>query len=193
VLLGVPARGMSAAGGWPDAFGARGLVVALAGLTMALAGQVAFVTGVLALWRALRCPAVPEELRLVQRRLGIALVAGGVVLAGQAVQAAALQPLISAWWLALAIPAVLVPGLALGGAARGLSRAVALTPSVAPLPRGFPMPLVVAIGVAAVGVIAVGSTFAEHSLAEGLTRGVIEAMTFALCFAVLGRRLGIRH
>jgi hypothetical protein len=31
VLLGVPTRGMSAAGGWPDTFGARGLVVSRSG------------------------------------------------------------------------------------------------------------------------------------------------------------------
>lgn len=193
VLLGVPSRGVSAAGGWPDSIGGRGLVVSLGGLTIVLAGQVAFVTGILALWRVLRRPAAVEELRLVQRRLGIALAAGGVVLAGQAVQAAALQPLLPTWWFALAIPAVFVPGLALGGAAYGLREAVAITPSVDPAPRGFPMPLVLAIGVGAVVLIAVGSTFTEHSLAEGLSRGVLEAVAFAACFVVLGRRLGIRR
>jgi hypothetical protein len=193
VLLGVPSRGISAAGGWPDTFGGRGLIVSLAGLTMVLGGQVAFVTGVLALSRALRRPAAPEELRLVQRRLGVALAAGGVVLVGQAAQAVALQPLIPTWWYALALPAVVVPGLALGGAAHGLRRAVAITPPVDPASRAFPMPLVIAIGVAAVAFIAVGSTFTENSPAEGLTRGVLEAVAFVAGFAVLGRRLGIRR
>jgi hypothetical protein len=136
---------------------------------------------------------MPEELRLIQRRLGVALAAGGVVLVGETVQAAALQPLLPTWWFALAIPAVLVPGLALGGAAHGLRDAVALTPSVEPAPRGFPMSLVLAIGAGAVCLIAVGSTITEHSLAEGVTRGVLEAVAFAACFAVLGRRLGIRR
>lgn len=193
VLLGVPSRGISAAGGWPDTFGGRGLIVSLAGLTMVLGGQVAFVTGVLALWRARRRPAAPEELRLVQRRLETALIAGGAVLVGETLQAVALQPLIPAWWLALAIPAVLVPGLALGGAAHGLRQAVAITPAVDPAPRAFPMPLVVAIGVGAVGVIAVGSTLTENSLAEGISRGVLEAVAFTVCFVILGRRLGIRR
>ena len=193
VFLTVPTRGMSAAGGWPDIFGVRGLSASLGGLTMALAGQVAFVAGVLALWRVLRRPSAPADLRLVQRPLGTALAAGGVVLAGETVQAVALQPSLPAWWLALALGAVAVPALALGGAAHGLREAVALTPPVAVSPGGFPLPLVVAIGSVAVGLMGVGSALAEHSLTEGISRAVLEAVAFTACFAVFGRRLGIRR
>jgi len=193
VLLGVPTRGMSAAGGWPDVFGVRGLVASLGGLTMALGGQVALVTGILALWRILRRPSAPADLRFVQRPLETALVAGAVVLAGEAMQAVALQPALPGWWFALSCSAVLVPVLALGGAAHSLRGAVALTPPVELPPRGFPLPLAVAIGVAATGIMAVGSTFTESSVVEGVTRGVIEAVAFTACFVVLGRRLGIRR
>jgi hypothetical protein len=193
VLLGVPTRGVSAAGGWPAVVGLRATIASLAGLTMALAGQVAVVAGVLALWASLMRSGAPEELRLIQRRLGIALAAGAVVLAGQAVQGAALAPLLPAWWFAVALPAVLVPGLAIGGAARGLSGAVAVTPVVEPARRGFPPSLVVAIGVGVVALIGIGSTFSEHSMAEGATRAVLEAVAFGAGFLFLGRRLGIRR
>src|ERR1051325_11171665 len=48
VLLAVSQRMTSIAGGSPDLFGGRGAEVAIAGLAMALAGQVAFVAGILA-------------------------------------------------------------------------------------------------------------------------------------------------
>jgi hypothetical protein len=48
VLLGVSQRTISVAGGFPDVFGGRGSVVAFAGLAIVVAGQVAFVGGVLA-------------------------------------------------------------------------------------------------------------------------------------------------
>jgi hypothetical protein len=70
---------------------------------------------------------------------------------------------------------------------------VAITPLVDPAPRAFPLPLVVTIGLGAVASIAVGSTFTEHSLAEGVSRGALEAVAFVACFALLGRRVGIRR
>ena len=45
----------------------------------------------------------------------------------------------------------------------------------------------------AVGVMIVGSAFAEHSWVEGLSRGVLESIGFVICFAAFGRRLGIRR
>ena len=192
VALGASSKGVSVAGGWPDAFGVRGAIVAVDGLLIVLAGQVAFVAGVLAIWRVLRRPSDPDELRLVQRRLGFALAAGAVVTAGQALQSVALHPLLPAWWFALALPAAVVPALVLGAAAHGLREAVALTPRVEPRPRVFPWRLVIAIGVGAALLITVGSAYTEDSWAEGISRGVLEAVAFAVCFAVFGRRLGIR-
>jgi hypothetical protein len=184
---------ISASGGALAISGARGWIVSFGGLGMVFAGQVAFVAGVLALWRVLQRPRTAADLRLVQRRTGVALAAGGVALVAHAVQTAAVQPLMSTWWLALAIPASLAPAVALGGAARGLRGAIALTPETEPSRRPFPWPLVLAIGVAAVTVMVVGSAFAEHSWVEGLNRGALELIGFTLCFAVFGRRLGIRR
>lgn len=189
VLLGVPAQAVSS----PDTSGARGLIVALGGLGIALAGQVALVSGVLALWRGFRPAAAPGDLRLVQQRLAVALGAGGAVLVGEAVQAVAMRPVLSSWSLALAATAVLVPTGALGAAAGRLRGASAMTPLVNAVPRAFPAALVVAIGAGAVLTIGIGSTFTERSASEGLARGVLEAVAFVGCFALLGRRLGIRR
>jgi len=184
---------ISSSGGGLDVFGARGWVVSLGGLGVVFGGQVSFVAGVLALWGALRRPRTPAELRLVQRRTGVALAAGGFALAAHGVQTVAVQPLMSNLWLALAIPASVVPALALGSAAHGLHSAIALTPRTEPVARPFPYRAVIAIGTAAVTVMVVGSAFAEHSWVEGLSRGVLESIGFALCFAIFGRRLGIRR
>lgn len=193
LLLAVPTQGLSAAGGWPNVNGTYGTVASLGGLAMAFGGQIALVAGVLALWRILLRSHDPEELRLVQRRLGVALAAGGLVIVGLAVQALALRPLEPAWWIAVAGSVVCAQALVLGTAARSLRSAVALTPSVPAAPRAFPTPVVVAIGSGVALLMGVGSTFTEHSLSEGISRGVLEAIAFGTCFTVLGRRLGIRR
>jgi hypothetical protein len=184
---------VSARGGGPTVPGARGWIESLGGLGVIFGGQVAFVSGVLALWSATRSAHGVTDLRLVQRRTGVALGAGGFALIAHASQAVAVQPYMSTLWLALAIPATLVPGVALGVAARGLHDAVVLTPAVEPARRPFRWSLVIAIGAAAVTVMIVGSAFAERSWVEGLSRGVLESIGFALCFAIFGRRLGIRR
>jgi hypothetical protein len=190
--LGVATVGADHAGGWPPVSGTRGLVASLGGLTMALAGQVALVAGLLALWRALLGPE-GGDMRIVQRRIGVALAAGAVVVAGHAAQTAALQPFLPAWWAALALPALTVPLLALGASARELQGAVALTCGVPLARRSFPWPLVLATGGAAVLLVTVGSAFAEHSWNEGVTRGAFELVAFGGCFAALGRYLGLRY
>jgi hypothetical protein len=184
---------VSARGGGPAVPGARGWIESLGGLGVIFGGQVAFVSGVLALWSATRSAHGVTDLRLVQRRTGVALGAGGFALIAHASQAVAVQPYMSTLWLALAIPATLVPGVALGVAARGLHDAVVLTPAVEPARRPFRWSLVIAVGAAAVTVMIVGSAFAERSWVEGLSRGVLESIGFALCFAIFGRRLGIRR
>jgi hypothetical protein len=184
---------VSARGGGPAVPGARGWIESLGGLGVIFGGQVAFVSGVLALWSATRSAHGVTDLRLVQRRTGVALGAGGFALIAHASQAVAVQPYMSTLWLALAVPATLVPGVALGVAARRLHGAVVLTPAVEPARRPFRWSLVIAIGAAAVTVMIVGSAFAERSWVEGLSRGVLESIGFALCFAIFGRRLGIRR
>jgi hypothetical protein len=170
----------------------RSLFVSLGGLAIVFGVQVSLVAGLLALWRVLRRATV-GDLRLVQRRVGLALAGGVVVLAGQGVQAAALQPLQPTWWLFVAVLALAVPALALGVAANELRGAVAVTMAVQPARRAFPRPLVVGLGVGVVAFVCVGSAFVEHSWNEGLARGAVEAVAFAGCFAAFGRYVGLRR
>jgi len=190
VLLIVPQRGMSAAGGFPDLGGTRGTVASLGGLAIVLAGQVAFVAGVLALTRFLFSR---DESLLVQRRTGVALAAGALVLAGQVTQAVAVRPALPFWWFALALGTVAVSGIGLGRATVDLRGAAAITPPHLTRQRAFPVSLVVAIGVGVTLLMGIGSAFAESSAVEGLTRAAIEGGAFVLCFAALGRYLGIRR
>ncbi len=176
-------------------------MVAIAGLGIALPVQIAFVAGVLAL---VRRPRDASEARLVQRRASVALLAGATVAAGEVVQAVALQPLLPTWWFALALAAGSATVVALGGSAVVLRSARAVTPARAGRAGGLeadlPPPLrryVGAIapsaGVGAVVAMTAGSAIVEHSLAEGLIRGVLEGLAFVGCFVALGRLLGIRR
>jgi hypothetical protein len=193
LALGIVVQSTHSAGGASAVSATRSLFDSLGGLAIVFGVQVALVAGLLALWRVLRGTTTDGDLRLVQRRVGLALAGGGVVLAGQAVQAAALQPLQPRWWLLVASSALVVPALTLGGAAHELRGAVSITTTVQPSRRAFPRPLVLALGVGVVAIVCVGSAFAEHSWNEGLTRGAFEAVAFAGCFAAFGRYVGIRH
>jgi hypothetical protein len=190
VLLIVPQRGMSAAGGFPDLAGTRGTVASLGGLAIVLAGQVAFVAGILAVSRFLFSH---DESLLVQRRTGVALGAGAFVLAGEVAQAVAVRPALPVWWFALAVGTVAVSGIGLGRATIDLRGAAAITPPHLTEQRAFPFTLVVAIGAGVTLLMGVGSAFAESSAAEGLARAAIEGGAFLVCFAALGRYLGIRR
>lgn len=171
----------------PSLHGARGLVVALAGLGIVLGAQVAFVAGTLALWGMHRRTQLP----VVQRRLLLALGAGGLVLAGEGVDAAVVStPL---WWYAVAAPALLVPAAGLLRSGLALREAGAITPLPEAVPVSFTRPAVAAIGAGAALLVTVGSAFAERSWTEGVNRGVLEAVAFVVCFIALGRRLGIRR
>jgi hypothetical protein len=190
ILLGVSSRGVSAAGGWPDLFGARGLVVALAGLAIVLGGQVSFVAGVLGASLVAR---KPTAVRLAQRRMALALAGGGVAVAGQVVDAIALRPLLPVWWFVVALTAAAVPGLALAGSARALRSAASLSARGAVEPiRPLPGTLLVVVAVAAVVAMCFGSAYAEHSWAEGITRAAFEAAAIGACFLAFGRFLGLR-
>lgn len=185
VLLTVPQHGMSAA-----APATRGTVGSLGGLLILLAGQVAFVAWVLAMWRFLFSR---DESRLVQQRIGVALVAGALVVVGEATQVVAERPALSSWWFAAALAAAAISAAGLGRAAVDLHGAVAITPRHVTRARAFPWYLVLAIGAGVVLLMGVGSALAERSAGEGLARGVIEGAAFAVCFVALGRRVGIRR
>jgi hypothetical protein len=198
LLLIVHARAISPAGGWPAVSGRNATFVSLGGLLMVLGAQIAFVAGVLALTRR---PVGAAEAALVQRRAAIALLAGVAVVAGEVVQATALAPYLAGWWYALALVIAAASLVALGACWLWVRSARAVTREGGPVPglaadlpgslRLHPAAFAVATGVVAVLLVGVGSTFAERSTAEGVTRGVLEAVAFAGCYLILRRPLAI--
>ena len=191
VLVAASSVAVSAAGGWPDLFGARGSIVALAGLVALFAGQVSFVAGVLgaALW--LRRPG---ELWLVQRRMAVALGAAFVVVIADGVDAVTLRPGMPGWWFAFAGSATVASAAALAVAARTLRRATSLTPARLRRPAaGWETTWVLAVWCAAVAAMALGSAMAERSWVEGAFRGGFEVVAFGAGFLAFGRLLGLRR
>lgn len=174
-----------------DPFGVRGVVASLAGLGVVVACQVAFVGGVLAVWRLLRGGA---ELRLVQRRMLVGLTAASVAVGGLAFQQVVLhawnQP---GWRLALGAMGIALPAAGLALAAILLRRASALTPAgligVAGVPRWF----VLGTGALLCSAITIVTGFAEGNPVDGVFKGVFEALAFTGCFLALGRYLGLRR
>jgi hypothetical protein len=189
------------------------------GLVLFVLPQVAFVAGVLGLARALSIrrldTVVPAELRLVQRRMSVALAAAAistVAFAGHtvALNAAAASGL-SAWWLAFCLATASVSFAVLVAAGASLRLARVVTPLGGSPARGLaadvPLPfrppvawvaarpglLAACVGVPAVALMLFGSTVAESSWIEGSFRAVLEAIVFVACFAALGRRLGLRR
>jgi hypothetical protein len=181
--------GISAAGGWPEFAGRRGPLVALGGLAIILGGQVAFVAGVLALWLFV---GGSGELRLVQRRMRVALAAAALAAAGEALDAVALRPVFPAWWFALATSVTAASSIGLVGSWRALRRAGALTPRAPVAAAGLPLWFVLGSGLTVIAVMTIGTAHAERSWIEGMIRGVLEGTAFVCGFFVLGRFLGLR-
>jgi len=177
---------------------------------MFLAPQVALVSGTLAALRAVRrrgaivLPAA--ELALITRRTRIALAAGLATVAGMELYVLNFSQRLPSWWLGLTGGLALVAGGALICAWRSLDGAVRLrssTPGPAgnifdDLPvlrwrwlRARPWRLGVLAALLAGVMMAVFEAHAEHSLAEGVQRGVVEGLVAALGLAVLGRAMGV--
>ena len=213
-------KAMSAAGGWPRLSGsAVASFVPAAGLIVFFLPQVAFVAGVLGLARALRIRRLSvtpaAELRLVQRRMAVAVFAGAGSTVAFGVQAVALNASaesgFSTWWVVFALATASASFVALAGAAASLRHANVVTPAGGSPARGLaadvPVPLqpfvrwiaarptllAAAIGVPAVALMLVGATVVEDSWTEGALRAVLEGIVFLGCFAALGRRLGLRR
>jgi hypothetical protein len=181
--------GISAAGGWPEFAGLRGPLVVLGGLAIILGGQVAFVAGVLALSLfVLRS----GELRLVQRRMRVALAAAALAVAGEALHAVALRPMLPAWWFALATSVTAASAIGLVCSWLVLRRAGALTPRAPVAAAGLPLWFVLGSGLTVIAVMTIGTAHAERSWIEGLIRGVLEGVAFICGFFALGRFLGLR-
>jgi hypothetical protein len=200
-------RAYTAAGGWPAVHGANATIVPIAGILILGACQVAFVAGILGLARMLRIgrDAPAADLRLVQRRMGMAVAAAALTALAMLVHAVVLWGLMPWWWDAVALTGSALPLAALAVAATAIGSAHELTPAGGPpagLEADFPhvlAPLVsrpyllaVVVGGAATLLALGGGAYAEGSLMEGAVRAAFEGVVFVVCFAALARPLAIR-
>jgi hypothetical protein len=208
-----------AAGGWPDLF--AGHVDALgpfAGIALALLPQISLVSGVLALLAALRLRhadvANAAQLRLLRRRSAVALATGAGTMAMLATFALNLEGELAAWWTSttIALSALLI--VALAGASVRVARSAAPVASPGgdagdvfddfdPVLRWAPVRRLqlpehpwrfAGLCAAAVGIVGlVAGWYAEGDPGSGLVRGIFEAVALLVCFAALGRFLGLRR
>jgi hypothetical protein len=178
-------------------------------LSMFIGPQVALVAGTLATWRALRrrrARILPgAEIALLRRRTWVALAAGIATVAGLELYVIDFVSVLPAWWLALTGGLAALAGAALIAAGVQLARGGEImsgTPGPAgdvfddlgPMRwawlRGHPWRL------GAVASLSVGTAFtlfearAEHSLTEGLQRGIFEGLVAAIGFVLVGRAIG---
>jgi hypothetical protein len=179
-------------------------------LGMLVAPQIALVSGSLAALRAVRrrrAPALPAaEIALIHRRARVALGAGLAAMAGLELYVVDFSLRLPAWWLALVGGLAAVAGVTLLATSSRLVRAQAIV-SGAVGPAGdiyhdLPMLnwrwlrsrpwLLGALASLAVG-LALGAfeAHAEHSVLEGVQRGMFEGLAAAAGFALLGRAIGV--
>jgi hypothetical protein len=195
----------------PDITSAKTLPLGMAAaLVIALAPQISFAAGLLAIvlvWRLRAAPVAPAAaISLLHRRAAVALGAGAATLAGVAVYAIEYSRVLPDWWTtlafavtAIAIAPVAVAAVALGRTARLRAQAAGpagdvfddLGPLLDRVPlrlRGRPWRfcLLFAAVVAAAALVGGG-------LDEGPRNAVAEFAAICAGFAVLGRFLGLRR
>jgi Domain of unknown function (DUF1707) len=202
--LAVSQLAIGRAGGYPGL--AHGVSLAL----FVPAAQVALVAGMLALARAVRrrraalLPAA--EIELIERRARIAVLAGLTTVAGLGLWLVDLAARLPAWYLAAVGSSSVVAGLALFAALRELSSAARIVSSVAgpagdvydDLPslgcgwlRRREWRLGVLGSLTAAALTALLLRHAEHSVAEGVQRGIAEGIAARAGYVTLGRALGL--
>lgn len=172
--------------------------------------QVALVAGSLAAWRAFRrrreavLPAA--EIALVRRRSAVASLAGLATTGGLLLYVVNFIGVLPAWWLALSGTLAAGATAALVAARQALahsSSTVALASGPAgdlfddlPPLRGLraqPLRLCVLAALATGVVVTLAEWHFEHSLAEGVQRGIFETLALSAGFALLGRAVGARR
>ena len=180
-----------------------------AALLMLLAPQVALASGLLAVLRAwrLRTDAVAPaaEIRVLRRRVAVALAAGGITLAAIAVYAIEYRSGIPGWWQAAALATSAGGQLALAAVSRSVAGPARLRPQaagaagdvfddVAPLVDRLPLELrgrpwrfcvLFASGIALLALVGGG-------VDEGPRNAIGEFVAICGGFAVFGRFLGLR-
>jgi hypothetical protein len=197
-FVGASFAGHPAPDTWP-------LLAQLAIVAAIIAPQVSFVTGSLALLRVLRRrePVLPSaELRVINRRTGIALLFGVVTMVALAVLALELRNDSAGWWVALTLVGVAIATPLLVLATLPAAVAARLQPRVAgdagdlfddlgfvrTDPWRFAGFVALGLGLVVFLVAAVqGDPF------DGAINGTAEALACLLGFAALGRYLGLRR
>jgi hypothetical protein len=188
----------------------HGFSAALSGpaiVILVFGSQVALVAGTLAAWRAVRRrrePVLPgAEVALLNRRTRVALAAGFAVSAAIALYVIDFADVLPVWWLVLAGALALAAATALAASWRAVTIGAG-TVSLATGPpgdvyddlpplrrlRGHPLRLWAAVGLLSGVAMTLFEWHAERSLAEGLQRGIAEALAFTICFVALGRAIG---
>jgi hypothetical protein len=191
------------AGGWADLTAARLWPLALAaGIGMVVCSQISFGAGLLAVLRARRLRAAyaapAAEVALMLRRTRIALVFGAIALGSLAVYAASSRGDLASWYVVAVAPAAALLTGTLVVAARSTVQVARVRTSV-PGPAGdvfddLPIrlphrPWALCLGVATLVAVA---ALVAGGVDEGPRNAVAEFALVVVCFAALGRRLGLR-
>ena len=208
-----------AAGGWQDLTGGRvGFLGPVLAIALVLLPQIAFVAGCLALLAALRVrrtQLVPDaELRLVRRRCATALGAGAGIVLALAAFALDASGELAAWWAWTTLAVCVVAALPLSAASAAVAHARHpvgapeggagdVFDDFAPVFRWTPVRrlelaehpwrLALLCAAAVFALSLAGGWYAEGDPGSGLVRGGFEAVALVVCFALLGRRLGLRR
>jgi len=164
---------------------------------------VAFAAGLLALLRALHLrgfvAAPAAEVALLLRRTRTALVFGALAMASLAVYAAQSTGELASWYVLTVAPAAALLAVPLGWAARSTGRVAHIRTSV-PGPAGdvfddLPVelphrPWALCLVFAA---LVAGAALLAGGVDEGPRNAVAEFLLVVVCFAALGRPLGLRR
>jgi len=194
--------------GFNHGYSAALALIAIAAVV--LGSQVALVAGSLAAWRAVcrrREAVLPAaEIALLRRRCSIGLSAGLVTTAGLLGYVVNFSSVLPVWWLVLSGTLAAGAAAALVAARQALARssstlALASGPpgdlfdDIPPLRglRAHPLRLCLLAALGTGGLVTLAEWHAEHSLAEGVQRGIFEALALTVCFALLGRAIGARR
>ena len=176
---------------------------------IAIGAQVAFVSGLLGLVRAVRLRTEPilarREAVLISRRAMIGLVAGFACLAGLGLVAIELGAHMPAWWQPLALGATGLSACLLAAAVPAVGAAMRLAPTgggaagdlfddlgpfVPPPLRGRPWLFALIVAAALGGAIALLGA-SQNDPFDGLARGLADGAACLAGFAVLGPYLGL--
>ena len=185
----------------PDTFPVAALVAFAA---IVFAPQIAFVAGTLAVVRTIRCQALvipSSELRVINRRTGLALAGGLVTMGALALFAFELRGEIATWWVRFTIVGAAAASALLVLAAIPAIRATRLRPQVAGqagdvfddlgLPRIDPWRFALLVALT-VGLMVAIAGAVQGDPIDGASRGFAEALACLGGFAVFGRYLGLR-